>query len=61
MTLPPCYSWLPRGQRLSVAYEPLGRRLNAIGGCISHGPDAGVFDFAVYAGLPATHGLWEAG
>jgi putative transposase len=57
MTLPPCYSWSPVGQNLSVAYEaPQGRRLNAIGGFISHGPDAGTFRYAVYASLPKQKG-----
>jgi putative transposase len=54
MTLPPCYSWSPVGTRLSVPYEaPQGRRINAIGGYISHGPEAGTFEYAVYASLPA--------
>ena len=36
-----------------MPYEaPQGRRLNAIGGYISHGPDAGTFHYAVYASLP---------
>ncbi len=53
MTLPPCYSWSPVGESLRVAYEaPQGRRLNAIGGYISHGPEAGTFQSAVYASLP---------
>lgn len=53
MTLPPCYSWSPVGKRLRIAYEaPQGRRLNAIGAYVSHGPDAGTFRWAVYAGLP---------
>lgn len=53
MTLPPCYSWSPVGENLAVPYEaPQGRRINAIGGYISHGVDAGRFDFALYASLP---------
>jgi len=53
MTLPPCYSWSPVGHSLTVPYEaPQGRRINAVGGYISHGPDAGTFDFALYASLP---------
>ncbi len=53
MTLPPCYSWSPVGERLSIPYEaPQGRRLNVIGGYVSHGPDAGTFRYAVYASLP---------
>ena len=53
MTLPPSYSWSPVGQPLLVPYEaPQGRRVNAIGGYFSHGPQAGTFAYAVYAGLP---------
>lgn len=53
MTLPPCYSWSPVGESLTVPYEaPQGRRLNAIGGYISQGPQAGTFQSAVYASLP---------
>jgi len=53
MTLPTCYSWSPVGKSLNVAYEaPQGRRLNALGGYISHGPDAGTFETKVYASLP---------
>jgi hypothetical protein len=53
MTLPPCYSWSPVGERLSIPYEaPQGRRLNVIGGYVSVGPDAGTFRYAVYASLP---------
>ena len=53
MTLPTCYSWSPVGEGLNVPYEaPQGRRLNAIGGYISHGPDAGTFRYGVYACLP---------
>lgn len=54
MTLPPCYSWSPVGATVSVPYEaPQGRRINAIGGYISNGPEAGTFEYAVYASLPA--------
>ena len=53
MTLPPCYSWSPVGVNLTVPYEaPQGRRINAIGGYISHGPEAGTFAYGVYASLP---------
>lgn len=53
MTLPPSYSWSPVGQPLLVPYEaPQGRRVNAIGGYFSHGPNAGTFAYAVYASLP---------
>lgn len=53
MTLPPCYSWSPVGINVTVAYEaPQGRRLNAIGGYISHGPASGTFRSRVYVGLP---------
>ena len=53
MTLPTCYSWSPVGEGLNVPYEaPQGRRLNVIGGYISHGPAAGSFQYRAYAGLP---------
>ena len=53
MTLPPSYSWSPVGRPLAVPYEaPQGRRVNAIGGYFSHGPNAGRFAYAVYASLP---------
>lgn len=53
MTLPPSYSWSPVGQPLCIPYEaPQGRRVNAIGGYFSHGPQAGTFQYAVYASLP---------
>lgn len=53
MTLPPCYSWSPVGERLCIAYQaPQGRRLNVIGGFFSDGPEAGAFRYAIYASLP---------
>jgi putative transposase len=53
MTLPPCYSWYPLGEVLRIPYEaPQGRRVNAIGAYISHGPGAGQFVFETYASLP---------
>jgi len=53
MTLPPSYSWSPVGQPLCIPYEaPQGRRVNAIGGYFSHGPEAGTLVYAVYASLP---------
>jgi transposase len=53
MTLPPCYSWFPLGEVLRIPYEaPQGRRVNAIGAYISHGPEAGRFVFETYASLP---------
>ena len=53
MTLPPCYSWSPVGENLTVPYEaPQGRRVNVIGGYFSDGPDAGTFCYAIYASLP---------
>ncbi len=53
MTLPPCYSGSPVGEGLTVPYEaPQGRRLNVIGGYISHGPNAGALQYRAYAGLP---------
>jgi putative transposase len=73
MTLPPCRSWFPEGERLEVPYEaPQGRRVNAIGAHFTHGPAAGRFEHQSWASLPksraktqrktpeqlaATHGL----
>lgn len=57
MTLPPCYSWSPVGRNLLVPYEaPQGRRVNALGGYLSHGPEAGTFRSAAYASLPKSRG-----
>jgi hypothetical protein len=53
MTLPPCRSWFPQGERLEVAYEAAqGRRVNAIGAHFTHGPDAGRFEYQSWACLP---------
>ncbi len=53
MTLPPCRSWFPQGERLEVAYEaPQGRRVNAIGAHFTHGPEAGRFEYQSWACLP---------
>ena len=53
MTLPACYSWFPIGEVLRIPYEaPQGRRVNAIGAYIAHGPMAGYFAFETYASLP---------
>jgi hypothetical protein len=53
MTLPPCRSWFPVGERLQVAYEaPQGRRVNAIGAHFTHGPEAGRFEHQSWACLP---------
>jgi putative transposase len=53
MTLPPCRSWFPRGERLEVAYQaPEGRRVNAIGAHFTHGPEAGRFEYQSWATLP---------
>ncbi len=53
MTLPPCRSWLPEGERLKVAYEaPQGRRVHALGAPFTHGPEAGRFEAQSWAGLP---------
>lgn len=53
MTLPPCRSWFPAGERLAVAYEaPQGRRVNAIGAHFTHGPAAGRFAYQSWASLP---------
>src|SRR5262249_14145886 len=52
-TLPTCFSWFPQGEQLRVPYEaPQGRRVNAIGAYLSHGPLAGAFTFESYARLP---------
>jgi len=53
MTLPPCRSWFPQGERLEVAYEaPQGRRVNVIGAHFTHGPAAGRFEHQSWACLP---------
>jgi putative transposase len=53
MTLPPCRSWFPEGERLEVPYEaPQGRRVNAIGAHFTHGPQAGHFEYQSWASLP---------
>ncbi len=53
MTLPPSRSWFPQGERLEVAYEAAqGRRVNAIGAHLTHGPDAGGFEYQSWASLP---------
>ena len=53
MTLPPCRSWFPEGERLEVAYEaPQGRRVNALGAHFTHGPEAGRFEYQSWATLP---------
>jgi hypothetical protein len=42
---------------LAVPYEaPQGRRVNAIGGYLSRGVEAGRFEYAAYASLPASRG-----
>ncbi len=53
MTLPPSYSWFPRGARLRVPYEAAqGRRVNAIGAYCTHGPQAGRLEVQTWAALP---------
>ncbi len=53
MTLPPCRSWVPVGERLNVPYQaPRGRRVNAIGAHFTHGPQAGRFEYRSWAVLP---------
>jgi len=53
LTLPTTYSWHLEGERLTVPYEaPQGRRVNAIGAYISHGPEAGHFVAQSWAVLP---------
>lgn len=57
MTLPTSYSWFPVGETQRIPYEaPQGRRINAIGGYFSDGPDAGRFEFESYAGVPKSKG-----
>jgi len=53
MTLPVCRSWFPVGARLAVPDEaPQGRRVNAIGAHLTHGPAAGRFASQTWATLP---------
>ena len=47
------YSWSPVGEALAVPYEaPQGRRVNAIGGYFSAGPQKGTFVFETRARVP---------
>lgn len=60
-TLPTSYSWSRVGQRLTVPYEaPQGRRVNVIGAYFTHGPRAGVFEYARYVRLPKLPGKPDA-
>jgi len=53
MTLPPSSSWFPRGARLRIHYEASqGRRVNAIGAYVTHGPQAGRLEYQTWAALP---------
>lgn len=53
LTLPTTTTWGPVGcPRYVPQVAPQGRRLNAIGGYFSHGPEAGRFDFATWAKVP---------
>lgn len=53
MTLPTTYSWFPRGHRLRIPYQASeGRRVNAIGAYITHGPGAGRLLSRTWASLP---------
>ena len=53
MTLPPSYSWYPRGKPLSIPYEASeGRRVNAIGAYFPDGPLAGTFCYETFASQP---------
>jgi hypothetical protein len=53
LTLPTTYSWFPQGQRLRVPYQaPQGRRVNAGGASLTHGPDAGRFAYRSWAVRP---------
>ncbi len=51
--MPTSYSWFLQGARLRVPYQaPCGRRVNAIGGYFTHGPEAGRFEYQSWAVLP---------
>lgn len=53
MTLPTTYRWFPRGHRLRIPYQASeGRRVNAIGAYITHGPGAGRLLSRTWASLP---------
>lgn len=53
MTLPPSYSWYPRGKPLSIPYQASeGRRVNAIGAYFPDGPLGGTFCYETFASLP---------
>lgn len=53
MTLPPSYSWYPRGKALSIAYEASeGRRVNVIGAYFPHGLLAGKLCYRSTVALP---------
>jgi putative transposase len=53
--LPTSYSWFLQGARLQVPYQaPCGRRVNAIGGYFTHGPDAGRFEYQSWALVPTS-------
>lgn len=55
MTLPTSFSWYPVGERQKIPYEaPQGRRVNVIGAYISHGVEAGRFQFATTVTLPTS-------
>jgi len=54
LTQPTTTTWGAVGCPRRVPYEaPQGRRLNVIGGYFSHGPQAGEFQFATFAKVPA--------
>ena len=51
--MPTSYSWFLQGARLRVPYQAAcGRRVNAIGGYFTHGPEAGRFEYQSWAVLP---------
>lgn len=53
MTLATSSSWFLKGERLKVAYQaPQGRRVNAIGAHVTHGPEAGRLEHQSWAVLP---------
>lgn len=53
MTLPVTSCWRVKGDPLHVPYEaPQGRRVNAIGACFTHGPNAGDLVHRTFVSLP---------
>ena len=53
MTLATASSWFLKGERLRGPYQaPQGRRVNAIGAHVTHGPEAGRLEHQRWAVLP---------